>query len=355
MGVKILKPVLLIILISTLISCDALQAFLGSKKQTYNSQEQFLYIPSSVLSIEDLTALFLAENLISLGNKRDFLAVLNYKEFTADKIGHGKYKIAPNTDFKTLINSITINKLGNGNQELEVEVTFNNCKDVYAIAGKVSKQIEMDSTQFINYLLSDSILRKYGFTEARIGSLFLPNTYRFYWDTDEQQFIERMAEEFRKFWTDERKAKIAEVGLKSQSDVVTLASIVYQEQNRQSSEWQTIAGLYLNRIRIGMKLQSDPTFRFCWGNQLDGVQRLTFEHRAIDCPYNTYLYAGLPPGPIYIPPASVIDAVLNASKNNYLYMCAQPDYSGLHNFASNLAEHNRNAKIYQSWLSSIKK
>ena len=149
--------------------------------------------------------------------------------------------------------------------------------------------------------------------------MFIPNTYKFYYDTDEKQFVERMAKEFKLFWTNERKAKMKNIGLTSPSQVVTLASIVYSEQSIVSQEWPIIAGLYLNRLDKGIRMQSDPTFKFCWGDALRGVQRLTFEHRERDCPYNTYKYEGLPPGPICIPPTEVVESVLNPAKNDYIF------------------------------------
>ncbi|PWH87197.1 endolytic transglycosylase MltG [Brumimicrobium oceani] len=333
-------------------SCTSIDAYFGGKKESLNTEKTSFYIPTGT-GIEELKNLLLNHKIIDDADA--FQAVLDYKEFQDNKVGSGKYIIDPNTKYNTLINGFTLNSLGNGNKEVEVEITFNNCQNIKDIASKVSTQIEMDSTTFVNYILSDSILKKYGFNEAKIGALFLPNTYRAFWDTDHEEFVSKMAEEFRKFWTPDRITKLKQVGLSSQSDAVTLASIVYKEQDKYPEEWKTIAGLYLNRIRKGWKLQSDPTFRFCWGDELDGVERLTYEHRDRDCPYNTYIYAGLPPGPIFIPPADVVDAVLNAENNNYMYMCAKPKGDGLHNFARTLAQHNRNAAEFQQWIRNRKR
>ena len=173
-----------------------------------------------------------------------------------------------------------------------------------------------------------------------------------FWDTSEEEFVARMAKEYKNFWTSNRKQKLQKLGLKSQSELTTIASIVYKEQNRVEEEWGTIGRLYLNRVKDNWLLQSDPTFRFCWGDELDGVKRLTFKHREIDCPYNTYKYPGLPPGPICVPPAKVLDAILDANPHNYYFMCAKPGYSGYHNFANGIHEHNKNARIYQNWLTS---
>jgi UPF0755 protein len=209
-----------------------------------------------------------------------------------------------------------------------------------------------DSASLVAVLMSSETRSKYDFSEEQLPALFLPNTYKMFWDTKPEQFLERMAREFRDFWTPERKAKLQKVGLKTPSEAVTLASIVYSEQGKNASEWPIIAGLYLNRINQGIRLQSDPTFKFCWGDQLKGVQRLLAVHRDIDCPYNTYKIKGLPPGPICLPSPKVVDAVLNRADVDYIFMCAKPDYSGRHNFAVTGAEHMRNADAFQSWLAN---
>lgn len=331
----------------TLCSCESMQLYFDGKKQTVNEQEVTFFLPTGT-SLEELSGLLQAKQIFE--DKEAILRVGNYKKLGTEQIAAGKYIIAPSTNIKDLLNGFTMNRLGNGNAEVEVLVTFNNARDIPQMAGKVAQNLELDSAELVNFILNDSVLQYYGFSEATIPALFLPDSYRFFWDTKPEQFVQRMAEEFNHFWTTERKAKITEIGLQQQSEVVTLASIVYKEQSRIADEWSIIAGLYLNRLRSGWPLESDPTFRFCWGNQLDGVQRLNYDHRDIDCPYNTYKYQGLPPGPICIPPAEVIDAVLNPNQNNYYFMCAKPDGNGLHAFAKTLTEHNRNARIYQNWL-----
>ena len=205
--------------ITTFYSCTSLDAYLGGKTTSVNTSESELYVPSPT-SLEELIDLLVEQKIID--DTSAFRAVLDYKEFKSSKIGSGKYIIAPKTNYNTLINGFTKNSLGNGNKEVEVTVTFNNCKDIFDIAGKVATQIEMDSATFVNYLLSDSILNNYGFSKERIGALFLPNTYRFYWDTDHIDFLSRMAQEFKKFWTTERMEKLKHIGLNSQSDAVTL-------------------------------------------------------------------------------------------------------------------------------------
>ena len=230
-----------------------------------------------------------------------------------------------------------------------MNVVFNRCKTVEDVASSISKCIAADSVSLVETIQSQEILTKYGFTIEQIPALFLPEDYQMYFDTDAKAFVAFMAERFKEFWTADRYAKLKSVGLKSPSEAVTIASIVYSEQSRMSEEWPIIAKLYLNRVKQGIRLQSDPTFKFCWGDKLDGVERLLNKHKKIDCPYNTYLYDGLPPGPICIPPAKVIDAVLNPSDDNYIFMCGKPGGVG-HNFAVTNAQHERNVAEYRIWL-----
>lgn len=296
-------------------------------------------------SLEDIAADLKKAGVIN--DTDEFLSMAKSKELTIDKVEPGMYDFPAGTSYRDLLNS-----LRSGNFEVEVVVTFNNCKTIHDLCVKVSEAIMVDSTELENYITDQETLNKYGFTLEQVPALFMPNSYRMYYDTNKEAFLERMAKEFKNFWTTERMTKLKEVGLKSPSQAVTLASIVYGEQSKNESEWPIIARLYLNRLNTGMKLQSDPTFKFCWGDQLEGVQRLTYEHRNKDCPYNTYLYAGLPPGPISMPPTGVVEAVLNPDNNDYLYMCAQPNYDGLHNFAKDYADHAKYAAEFQKWLAS---
>lgn len=321
--------------------------FLDGRTSSSNQADVYFYFVACN-GAESLATQLFEQKIID--DKEAFLNVANYKKLDKSRLALGKYLIKSGESYRDMLNGFTLNGNGNGNAEVEVDVTFNNCKDIYQLAGKVSKCISMDSTKFVDYITNGATLGKYDFTLEQIPSLFLPNTYKMYFDTDEKQFVEKMAQEFKNFWTSERTAKIAKIGLKSPSQVVTLASIVYSEQSRNADEWPIIAGLYLNRINQGIKMQSDPTFKFCWGDELNGVQRLLAVHRDIDCPYNTYKINGLPPGPICIPSTSVVDACLNRADVDYIYMCAKPDYSGRHNFAVSGAEHTRNATVFQNWL-----
>ena len=331
------------------IAAPKIMLYFSGNKTSCNSKEIEFFILSEI-DLDSLASQLVAKGIIE--NTNSFVSVGEYKHLNKENIALGKYRIAPGTSYRTLLNGFKLNSLGNGNAEVEVEVTFNNCKTINDLAKKVSKIISLDSTELIVYLNDQATLTKYGFTSQELPAMFIPDTYKFYYDTDEKEFVERMAKEFKTFWNSERKLKMKEIGLNSPSEVVTLASIVYSEQSIVKDEWPIIAGLYLNRLNKGIRLQSDPTFKFCWGNLLNGVQRLLNIHRDINCEYNTYKIDGLPPGPICLPSSSVVDAVLKNKKNDFIYMCAKPDYTHRHNFAVSGAEHMKNAKKFQTWLAA---
>jgi UPF0755 protein len=311
------------------------------------SVDKTIYIPTGS-SLADIGDLLDADVLL----KSDFLSYADKLEFTEEKVEPGKYTFKANSKAKEIIYA-----LKNGNQEIkDVRITFNNCKTIAEMAGKVAPAIEADSASITDYILDPATISKYGFKEETIVAMFLPDTYEVgEWDMTAQEFVQFMAEQFKAFWSDEgtaRGSKLAALNM-SQSEVSTLASIVESEQGAFPQEWETISGLYLNRIRSGWLLQSDPTAKFCWGDELADTQRLLFIHMERDCPYNTYLHAGLPPGPIKMVSKKALDAVLNAEKHNYFFMCAKPDNSGLHAFANSLSEHNRNARAFSRYMDSL--
>ncbi|MEP1953792.1 MAG: endolytic transglycosylase MltG, partial [Algoriphagus sp.] len=201
-------------------------------------------------------------------------------------------------------------------------------------------------------LVQDSVyIRKFDFDEETIMSMFVPNTYELWWDSSAEALFDRMYREYTSFWTDERKQKASAIGL-NQKEVSTLASIVQAESQQKADERPIIAGLYLNRLRIGMPLQADPTLVFASGDF--ELKRVLNVHKEIDSPYNTYKNIGLPPGPINLPDIKSLDAVLNPDNNDYLYMCAKADFSGYHAFASSLSEHNANARRLHAALNKAK-
>lgn len=341
-----------IILIGGYFAYPKFKLYLASQKTTLNTKNETFYILKSI-HLDSLSLILFEKGIID--DQDLFQAVGKYKGMNARNIALGKYMISSNMSYSNLLNGFKLNRLGNGNGEVEVKVTFNNCSgpnQLEKISQKVAKHIHVDSAELAAFLLDPNTCKSYGFTESEFPSMFLSNTYQFFYDTDAESFTKRMASEFKYFWNSSRRSKLESIGLKKPSQAYTLASIVYSEQSRISDEWPIIAGLYLNRLRRNIKLQSDPTFKFCWGSELDGVQRLLFRHRDIDCSYNTYKQEGLPPGPICIVGTKLLEAVLNPASVDYIFMCAKADYSGRHNFTNSGRQHVNNANEFQRWLSN---
>jgi UPF0755 protein len=260
-----------------------------------------------------------------------------------DKVKPGRYKI-----HEGMNNNELVNLLRSGKQE-PVKVILQNVRNQEELSGKIAAQIEGDSLSILTLLRDPDYLRQFGAEPITVFTLFIPNTYAFLWNTNADQFIRRMYKERQKYWNDQRVTLMSQEGLDIPG-VITLASIVEKETSR-NSEKPLIAGVYLNRLRKGWPLQADPTLIFAWSDY--SIKRVLNKHKEIDSPYNTYKHTGLPPGPICLPSVSSIDAVLNYDHNSYLFFCAKEDFSGYHNFAVTLAEHDRNAVRYQAALQRL--
>lgn len=278
-------------------------------------------------------------------NRESFEFVSEKKSGFKKNIHSGRYLLKDGMNNNELVD------LFRSGETLPVKVTFNNVRTKNDLAGKISKNLECDSLEVINLINSQEFVAKYGFNETTILTLFLPNTYKFNWATSADEAIQRMAKEYKIFWTDERKAKANKLNL-SQSEVAILASIVQAEQTVHADERPRIAGLYINRLRIGMALQSDPTL--VYGLDDFTIRRVLNKHKNVDSPYNTYKHKGLPPGPINLPNIKSLDAVLNYESHKYLYMCAKEDFTGYHNFAKNYNQHLIYARKYQRELNRRK-
>ena len=227
-----------------------------------------------------------------------------------------------------------------------IKFTFNNLRLLSQLVERADECFYMESDSLQALLSDQELCASYGFNTTTIAAMFLPDTYEFYWTVTPQRFVERMHEYYEQFWNDERKRKAEKAGL-TPIEVSILASIV-EEETAKVDEMPIVAGLYINRLRRNIPLQADPTVKYAVGNF--SLKRILNKHLNTASPYNTYLNTGLPPGPIRIPSKSAINAVLNYRSHNYLYMCAKEDFSGYHNFASTLSEHNRNAQRYHSAL-----
>jgi UPF0755 protein len=261
---------------------------------------------------------------------------MNYPE----NIKSGKYCILPS------MSCLEAARMFRNGQQIPVKITFNNIRRKTDLAERVGEQLMFGKESLLNKLNNPATCNSLRFDTLNIVSLFIPNTYEMYWTVSVDNFLEKMKKEYDRFWTPKRLEKAKELSL-SPVEISVLASIV-EEETADKSEYPIVAGLYINRLRKGMLLQADPTVKFAVGDVT--LRRILFVHLGVDSPYNTYKYPGLPPGPIRIPSISGIDAVLNYAQHNYLYMVAKEDFSGKHNFAVNLSEHNRNAKKYQEAL-----
>jgi len=262
---------------------------------------------------------------------------------------HRDYNAHIRTGYYTVRSGATPSQVAGmlqGGAQTPVKLTINSTRTVGQMARAISGQLMLDSTQIASRLSSTSLLDSLGYTPATVFCMIIPNTYEVYWNISADALISRLVKERDRFWTDQRKARAREIGLTEQQ-VVTLASIV-EEETAKPDEMPIVAGLYLNRLNRKMPLQADPTVIFALGGERP--KRVLKKHLEVDSPYNTYKYPGLPPAPIRFVSTRSIDAVLNHSTHNYLYMCAKEDFSGYHNFTSSLSQHNANAARYQRAL-----
>jgi len=341
---KIFKVFLIIALVGLIIGALAgyylYNKIFSSNVNLGEKESIYLYIPTNATYTEVIDSLY-SKNIIIDTTSFEWVAEL--KKYP-DLVKSGKYLISNN-----LSNNDLVDLLRSGKQE-PVNVTFNNIRLKKELASKISKQLEVDSIVLLEALNNKELAESYGFSTENILSMFIPNTYEFYWNTKSKEFIERMYSEYKKFWTEERLSKAEKIGLTT-LEVSVLASIVQAEQAEYKDEQPTIAGLYINRLNKGIALQSDPTLVYSSGDFT--IKRVLNKHKEIDSPYNTYMYAGLPPAPINLPEISALEAVLNYEKNDYIFMCAKEDFSGYHYFSKTNAQHEIYAKKYQNALNKL--
>jgi UPF0755 protein len=257
-----------------------------------------------------------------------------------DEIKPGRYILR-----RSMTNLQALRVLRSGKQE-PVKITFNNVRLISDLSEKITRNLGMSPAEFEAAVVKFAMSNSYGFNKDNVMAMFIPNTYEVYYNVAPERLVEKMHDEYEKFWTDVRKEKAKLVGL-TPIEISILASVV-QAETIKSAEAPIIAGLYLNRLRKGIALQADPTLVFAVGDF--SLKRVLNEHKQIDSPYNTYLYPGLPPGPINMPSINSLEAVLNYTKSDYYYMCAKEDFSGNHNFTNSYEEHMKNASRYQKAL-----
>ncbi len=298
-----------------------------------------LYIPTGS-NFDHLVDILREDDVLK--SEKTFLWLAKKKKFTA-RIKSGRYKIS-----SSMGNNELINHLRSGNQD-PVHLTFNNIRIKEQLAGIVSQQLEMDSLQVLSVFNNTDLLEQNGLNQQNALLVFIPNTYQVFWNISPEDLFSRMVREYHAFWNEARREKAQSMGM-SPNEVATLASIVRAETKRRD-EMPIIAGVYINRLKRNMLLQADPTLVFALGDFT--ISRVLNRHKAIDSPYNTYKYTGLPPGPIALPEPYVVDAVLNYQSHDYLFFCAKDDFSGYHAFAKTYSEHLQNARKYQRRLNEL--
>jgi len=309
--------------------------FVAPNFSVENDKKAYIYITPET-TIDDIIAQLESGGWIK--NSTSFKNWCERKNYTVNHTGY--YQITDGMSNKTLITNLI------WGMQVPVRFTINNIRTKTKLASRISQQLMLDSAHVMKLLTDEEFLKTYNVDTFTVIGLFIPNTYEMYWNISDKKFFDKMAKEYHRFWNEERLSKAKNIGL-TPMEVSTLASIIEEETNIKKDK-PIIAGLYINRLRKGIPLQACPTAKFASGDF--SLTRILKEHTLIDSPYNTYKYKGLPPGPIRMPMIESIDAVLNYQKSNYLYMCAKETLNGEHNFASTLAEHQRNSQRYHKAL-----
>ena len=289
---------------------------------------------------DNLDSVFAKVKLIATAHGSSGFQTLARHSGYGDNIRTGRFEVRPGDGSLTVFR-----RMKNGMQSA-VKLTIPSVRTLDRLSAVLGEKLMLDSVEMMEALTDERVCERYGYDTLTIGCLFIPNTYDVYWNTTVENLLERMKKECDAFWTSERQQKAAAMGF-SREEVMTLASIVDEETN-DDGEKEMIAGMYYNRLREGMPLQADPTVKFATKDF--SAKRIYEKMLRIESPYNTYRNTGLPPGPIRIPSVAGIDAVLNYTHHDYLYMCAKEDFSGTHNFAQTYEEHLANAAKYTQAL-----
>src|SRR5690554_673564 len=312
-----------------------------SVNTAFNNEVAHVFIPTNASMNE-----VMEEVGPLLKDKESFVLVANQKKYNTNiKAGH--YIIAKGLDNNEIINTLR-------SRNIPIDVKFNNQERLEDLAGNIANQIEADSVSLINAMRDPEFIKEVGLNEDTALSLYILNTYEFYWNTSADQFRERMKKEYERFWNESRLAKAKKLNL-TREQVISLAAIV-QKETAKVEERPRVAGVYLNRLKVGMLLQADPTVIYALkresGDYDQVIKRVLYKDLDLDSPYNTYKYAGVPPGPIAMPDISSVDAVLNPEKHDYYYFVADVTNFGYHKFAKSLSQHNVNKAEYVRWVNS---
>lgn len=340
-----LKKLVLIIAVAGILVGSAVVGYVYYKaftpNTTFSQKEVYVYIPtgSTYEQAKEELAPFI-KNM----SKFDFVA--SQRKYDVN-VKAGKFLLKQNMTSFDMVRALR--------QNVPVKVAFNNQESLGKLAQRLATQLEPDSLTLVQVFTKPDFLQENGFTEENILAMFIPNSYEFYWNTSADKLADKLAKEYKRFWTPQRLQKALDKNL-TPIEVSVLASIVHKETAK-VSERPRVAGVYLNRLHTGMPLQADPTVIFAIkkqsGNFDQVIKRVFHNDLIIDSPYNTYKYTGLPPGPIAMPDISAIDAVLNAEKHDYIYFCASPEKPGYHAFAANYEAHMVNARKYADWVNKL--
>jgi len=311
-----------------------------SSNTKFEEKEVYVYVPTDAnyADVKKILAPYIKnfDNFEMVAEKRDY----------PENVKSGRFLLKKDMNNIDLVRAMRSN--------IPVKLVFNNQERLENFAGRIGKEIEADSLSLLKAIKDSTFLAANGFNEENVFAMFIPNTYEIYWNTSAEKFRDKMIKEYHNFWTADRIAKAKAQGL-TPVQATILASIVHKESVKKD-ERPRIAGVYLNRLRLEMPLQADPTVIYALklrDNDFDQViKRVFYNDLVMRSPYNTYVNKGLPPGPIAMPDITALEAVLNPEKNDYIYFCASVDRFGYHEFAATLAEHNVNAKKYSDWIAS---
>ncbi|MDT8308952.1 MAG: endolytic transglycosylase MltG [Bacteroidales bacterium] len=300
------------------------------------SGNYYLHIPHGA-DYDDVIALLEQEKLLK--NKNSFSCIAHIKKYP-EHIKPGRYLITPG-----MSNYYLINMLRSGSQE-PVRVIFNNANRMEDIARKITPYFFFDSVMFMQTVTDEGFLDSMEVSSDMLIAWFLPNTYEFWWTDSPFEVVSRMKREYKKFWTPARREQAASMGM-TPEEVMVLASVVQKETNH-PEEMSRMAGVLVNRLAKGWKLQADPTVKYAWGDF--SLTRILYRHLEHPSPYNTYAHHGLPPGPICAVEPYVVDKVLDYEQHEYMFYCAKPGINAMHAFAKTNAQHEQNSRIYQRWF-----
>lgn len=335
---KIISIVSVVVITGLLIYGVILYNNIFSKNTKFSEKELFVHIPSNA-NYEEVKGIITPY----IQDMAKFETVAQKRSYI-ENVKSGRFLFKRGMTSFELVTALR--------QNVPVKLAFNNQERLENFAGRVGSQIEADSTSLMTAFTDENFLKENELTTDDVISICIPNTYELYWNTSAVKFRDKMIKEYLNFWNEERTAKAKAQGL-TPIEATTLASIVHKETVKKD-ERPRVAGVYLNRLKVGRKLEADPTVIFAKKKQLNDfnmvIKRVFSNDLKIDSPYNTYFYAGLPPGPIAMPDITAIEAVLNPEKHNYTYFCASVTRFGYHEFAVTLEQHNVNARNYVNWL-----